>query len=162
LKSKDQLWIIKSAPNGSRAFVKARVVQSILFITPAALISSVAIAVIAGFTGIEFLALFLVPVAAGMGGALIGVGVTASNPTYEDANSAVLKANMSKSMMITILSFMLYTIVDFGLGTTFDLGGIFQQIYQIPSLYILLMVGPLPVVGLITAIWGMRKFSQIE
>ena len=42
LESKDQLWIIKSAPNGVRKFAKARIIGSFILILPMAIIPSFA------------------------------------------------------------------------------------------------------------------------
>ena len=41
LESKDQLWIIKSAPNGVKKFGKARVTESLLLAIPIAIIPTI-------------------------------------------------------------------------------------------------------------------------
>lgn len=162
LESKDQLWIIQSVPSGAKKFAVARAVQAFLFITLVALIPSIVLTILLNQSWVEAIILFVVPIITGTGGALVGIGISAGNPTYEDANSAALKANVSKSMGITIVSFMLYTIIDLVLGIVFDLGDITQLISANQWLYLTCMLGPLFIVGVFVFIRGIGQLSRHE
>ncbi len=162
LESKDQLWIIQGVPKGTRVFVMARLVQAMIFIVPAALFSSGILSLMIDLTLIEFGLLSIVGLTAGIGAAMIGIGVTASNPTYEDSSDSTLKANVGRSMGITIVSFMAYTIIDMVLGMVFGLNDVVDAIFQNQYLYILAQVGPVAIIGTIVLLWGMRKLSNLE
>lgn len=162
LESKNQLWIIQGVPRGTRLFIMARLSQSILFIAPAALLCSGILTIIVGLSLFDFGTLLIVALVAGIGAAMIGIGVTASNPTYEDTNDSALKANVGRSIGITILSFMAYTIIDMVLGIVFGMNDVVDAIFQDQLLYVLAQVGPLAVIGPIVLFLGLRKFSNLE
>ncbi|MFW9978765.1 MAG: hypothetical protein ACFFEJ_11850 [Candidatus Thorarchaeota archaeon] len=162
LESRDQLWLLQSIPHGTSIFIRARLVQTTLFLVPCAMLSSLVLTFVMGLTFLESVLLFLIPFAMGMGSALVAIGVTASNPIYDETNSATLKANITKFMVITLLSFMLYTILDMVLGIVFGLGGLTQMVYANTSLYMLVFFGPLPVIGSAIFIRGTRNFNRLE
>ncbi|MFW9933158.1 MAG: hypothetical protein ACFFDR_10925, partial [Candidatus Thorarchaeota archaeon] len=162
LESRDQLWLLQSIPHGTSIFIRARLVQTTLFLVPCAMLSSLVLTFVMGLTFLESVLLFLIPFTMGMGSALVAIGVTASNPIYDETNSATLKANITKFMVITLLSFMLYTILDMVLGIVFGLGGLTQMVYANTSLYMLVFFGPLPVIGSAIFIRGTRNFNRLE
>lgn len=118
--SQDQLWIIKGAPKGVVRFVKARLVEAFLFSIPLAVIPAVVITTIVGMGSIEGLMLFISIYTMICGSALVGIGITANNPTYEDTKSGSFSANMGAtfiSIIVTsILSLILAIKVDQWIG----------------------------------------------
>jgi len=46
------------------------------------------------------------------GSALVGIGVTASNPSYENTKSEAFRQNTMRSVGITVASIVLYQIAD--------------------------------------------------
>jgi hypothetical protein len=110
----------------------------------------------------EMLLLFIIPLSMGIGSTLVAMGITAGNPIYEDTKSAGLAANVSKFMIITLFSFLFYTIADLVLGIVFHLGDVTQMIYGTPWLYMVAMFSPLPIVGLAVFLRGLRAFGRLE
>ncbi len=162
LESQDQLWLLQTVPGGTSTYVKARMVQAIALLVPCGLLPSIVLTVMMNLTPVESLSLLLVPLATGVGSAMIAIGVTASHPIYDDTNSAALKGNIVKFMALTILSFMSYTMVDMILGIVFGLGELTQAIYANSFLYSLVMFSPVPLVGVLVLMYGTQKFSRLE
>ncbi|MFW9908227.1 MAG: hypothetical protein ACFFEF_06600 [Candidatus Thorarchaeota archaeon] len=162
LESKHQLWIFQSVPDGAKIYAKARLMQATIILIGAATIPVTVLSLLTNLTLQESAVLFFVPLLVGVGSALIAIGVTASNPVYEDANSAILKANTGRFMGITLVSLLSYTVVDLVLGIVFNLRDLTQLIYQNELLYTLLMFGPLPLIGTLVFIRGIRTFSRLE
>ncbi len=162
LESRDQLWMIQSAPKGTSTYIVARLVQATLLLIPCAIIPATVVSLFVQFTVMEVFLLFTIPLCMGIGSALVAIGVTASRPTYEDTNSAGFKSNIAKFMAITLLSFMSYMILDLLLGLAFGLGDITQMIYENGLLYMGAMFGPLPLVGIFVFVIGKRRFGHIE
>ena len=162
LESRDQLWFLQSVPNGPSTYVKARLVQAVVLLIPCALLPSIMLTVTMELVLLESLMLFIVPFVVGVGSAMVAIGITASSPIYDDANSAALKGNISKFMTINILSFMTYNVIDLVLGIVFGLGVLTQAIYSNTTLYMLAMFSPLPLVGIVVLVYGIRRFSSLE
>lgn len=162
LESRDQLWMIQSAPKGTNTYVVARLVQATLLLIPCAVVPALVVSFFVQLTVMEMFLLFIIPLSMGIGSALVAIGVTASNPTYDDRNSAGFKANVAKFMAITVLSFMSYMILDLLLGLVFGLGDITQVIHENGPLYMAAMFGPLPIVGIFVFIAGVKAFGRLE
>jgi hypothetical protein len=162
LESRDQLWILQSVPRGTSLYTIARLVEASILLVPCAAVPVLAMTFFAQLTLTEMLLLFTIPLSMGIGSTLVTIGVTASNPTYEDANSAGFKANVGKFMLITLFSFLFYTIADLVLGMVFHLGDVTQIIYGTPWLYMIAMFAPLPIVGLAVFLKGMRSLGRLE
>jgi hypothetical protein len=161
LESEDQLWMIKTAPRGTRRFILTRVTQAFLYIMPIVLVSSTIIAIVFNLTILE--AAFITPIllAASFGSALVGIGVSASNPTYEDTKSAAFKSNASRTMAITIVSFVFYQLADILLGIT-GFGALPAIIAASELLYLTFTFAPLPIVGVFMVLLGSRSLSLRE
>ena len=102
LESQNQLWIIKSSPRGASRFVKALIVIAFLIALPLSLIPAIEITVMMGLELFQFLGLFANNYLILCGAALLGTGITALNPNYEDMKSPVHVKNMMISMMICL------------------------------------------------------------
>ncbi|MFX1261473.1 MAG: hypothetical protein ACFFAZ_05265, partial [Promethearchaeota archaeon] len=106
LDSKDQLWILKGAPNGASKFVRARVVSHFLFAIPIALISTISVTVILGLGIVVFLAMAVYVYTVLCGSILIATGITANNPAYEDIKSSAFMINTGLTIIIIMFSSM--------------------------------------------------------
>ena len=102
LESQNQLWIIKSAPRGASRFVKALIVIAFLIALPLSLIPTIEITVMMGLELFQFLGLFANNYFIVCGAALLGTGITALNPNYEDTKSPAHQKNMMTAMMICL------------------------------------------------------------
>jgi len=161
LESEDQLWMIKTAPRGTRRFILTRVTQAFLYIIPIVLVSSTIVAIVFNLTLIEVTFIAPILLAASFGSALVGIGVSARNPTYEDTKSAAFKSNSSRTMAITIVSFTFYQIADFLLGIT-GFGALAEIIAGSDLLYLTFTFAPLPIVGVLMVYLGSRSLSLRE
>lgn len=150
LDSKDQLWILKGAPNGASKFVRARVVSHILFAIPIALISTTSVTVILGLDIIVFLAMLVYVYSVLCGAILIATGVTANNPAYEDVKSSAFMINTGLTIVIIMLSTM-FTMI-WGILIMISEGNI--------PLGLLVNIVPLLLVGSIVVFIGSKRLSM--
>ncbi|MGY5881580.1 MAG: hypothetical protein RTV31_15120, partial [Candidatus Thorarchaeota archaeon] len=106
---------------------------------------------------------FIVPIllSAGFGSALVGIGVSASNPTYDDSKSAAFKSNTSRTTAITLICFASYQILDLLMGIM-DMGAIPAFIAASDILYLIAIFTPLPIVGVMMVLLGSRSISKRE
>ena len=150
LESKDQLWIIKSAPNGVRKFAKARIIGSFILILPMAIIPSVVSAVVFQFNIFEALVIIAYAYWTTCGAVLLCAGVTANNPAYEDQKSSAFLLNTFVSLFAVIGILILSLIVSFGFmaGETNLL------------LFMLTVSTPMIVVGAIVYAIGIVRMSR--
>jgi hypothetical protein len=159
LESRDQLWVMQSTPHGVRRYVKAKVAQAMLFNLPITLIPVTALTILFNIDINNFLLLLIISMVAASSSALVGIGITASNPTYEDTKSDAFKKNMSRSMILTGLSFGFYMIADFVLSIL-GFGELVNSIYLSETMYLVMMIAPLPIVGILTIILGTNKLKK--
>jgi hypothetical protein len=110
LDSKDQLWILKSAPSGVEKFVKARITESMIFALPMAAISTLIVSYIVGLGVIESIIVLTNACLSLYGAIMIATGITANNPNYEDTKSKAFKGNTGGTM-ITIMIIMQVTLL---------------------------------------------------
>ncbi|MFX0106759.1 MAG: hypothetical protein ACFE7R_00590 [Candidatus Hodarchaeota archaeon] len=108
LDSKDQLWILKSAPDGVSKYVKARIAESLVFALPMAWIASTIMCIITVQHGYSALIVAANATIAVIGSVLVSTGITANNPNYTDTQSQTFKDNtgfcMIVIMMMTLMS----------------------------------------------------------
>lgn len=161
LESKDQLWMIKTAPRGARRFVQVRVAQAFLYIVSVVLVSSILVAVLFNLSISEIVFITPILLSASFGSSLVGIGVSARNPTYEDTKSEAFKSNSSRTMAITIVCFALYQIADLLMGIM-GFGDLPALISANDLLYLAVIFAPLPIVGVLMVLLGSRSLSQRE
>lgn len=152
IESKDQLWIIRSAPNGVWKFSKARTVESFILIIPIAVIPSVISAVAFNFSIIEILATIAYVYWSACGAVLLTTGITANNPAYEDQKSSAFMMNTFAS--IFILMIILMASLFFGIEYIFG-----QQNFP---LFFLVMSTPVFIIGLVIYIVGVARMARVE
>ncbi len=161
LESRDQLWTIQAAPDGVKRYVQAKGVQSVLLIVPIVLIPSVLYIVLLTLELNQVLLLISTSFMSCVGGALVGIGIAASNPAYEDTKSGAYRINNIRGMMLVVISFMWYIIADAVL-TFFDLGSLMNFVSESHLINILVQVVPLPVVGIVAILIGSHRLSIRE
>ena len=167
LESKDQLWIIQSAPHGSSRYVKSRIASQAIIGIPLAIIPSVVIYFMLEMTFVELLILLGLGYVAVVGGMLMATGVTARNPNYEDTKSPAHQANMITSIMLAEFSIMgvLFADIFLSIGLDVDFFGIIETVFGPGNA----MLG-ISVIGLIVQwtlagilVWsGIRSLSKPE
>ncbi len=160
LDSRDQLWIIQSTPHGVTKYIKARITQGLLIGIPLVILTGIISAVVLNLTipsTVQLMVQNYVFVAAAV---LIGVGVTAGNPDYEDTKSSNFRANtMSISMSISMA------------GMFSVMGCVFGSILDIPIAIMILespfLMGVVPCVVLMMVaipmfLAGVNKLAHTE
>ena len=138
LESKDQLWIIQSAPYGASRFVKSRIASQALISIVLAVIPSVSLYFLIEMTILEFILLLGLGYLAIVGGMLMATGVTARNPNYEDTKSPAHQANVMTSVLLAEFSIIgvLFMDIIFALVFDIDMFGIIENIFGAGNLMI--------------------------
>lgn len=162
LESKDQLWIIQSAPRGASRFVKARLVMALIADVLLALIVVVGMTFIFGLGAVDALLLLGYGLMVVIGSSMVAIGVTARNPNYEDTKSPAHQANMTMAIMIPMAT-LIGSLLFFAFLAINDLEAVLESMigpldYQV----LFALTGPtiLLSVGCIFAISGIRKLSS--
>lgn len=150
LDSKDQLWMLKGAPNGASKFIKARIVSHVLFAVPVVMISTTSVTVILGLGMVEFLMMLAYVYSVLCGAILIATGITANNPAYEDTKSSAFQINTGLTVMIIMLSSVI-TLV-WGMIIILTEGNL--------ALGLLVNIFPLLIIGSITIFIGTKRLSM--
>ncbi|MBN2230050.1 MAG: hypothetical protein JW779_10730 [Candidatus Thorarchaeota archaeon] len=152
LESKDQLWIIRSAPNGVRKFGKARITESLLLNIPIATFPSIIASLIFEFTFFEMLAIMGYTYWSTCGAVLLSTGITANNPAYENQKSSAFHVNTFAS----IFSIMIILMVSLFIGIEFIMASA-----NIP-IFMLIMSTPLIIIGTIVYVIGIERMAKAE
>jgi hypothetical protein len=147
--SQDQLWIIRSAPNGAAKYIKARVAEGFLLSLPFAVIPAVLATIVFGLGIVEMLGLFVITFLSVCGAMLLGTGITANNPSYDDTKSKAFGVNRMVTSMVIMFTYM---------GTLF--GVIFSKFAVDLSLIPLIVVIPILLEGLIAVYIGARRLGR--
>jgi hypothetical protein len=152
LESKDQLWIIKSAPNGARKFANARLVESLLLAIPIAVTPSIFAAVVFGFGIAETVVLTAYAYWMTFGSVLLCIGITSINPAYENQKSSAFYVNTFASIFLILLSMMISFFLSFSiLMITSNLG-----------MFMVFMSTPLVIIGSIVYVMGVSRLSKAD
>jgi len=150
--SQDQLWIIKGAPKGVGKFVKARLVEAFLFSIPMAVIPTTVISIIAGMGLTDVFVLLVTTYSVICASAMIGTGITANNPTYDDTKSGSFGANIGLTFITIIVTLLLSLIATIKIDQRFG------------SLALTTMTLNLPIilVGVVVCYIGTRRLARSE
>lgn len=152
LESRDHLWIIKSTPRGVERFMVARLIQSILFGIPIACLPVIIITLIlvlpVTHVGVMLLQAYLVL----FGTLLVGIGVTALNPAYENTKSAAFYVNAFSSIFITMIALLTGFVLELATGVLEIglMGGILVSVVPIIS------------IGITIIVFGILKLTKTE
>jgi hypothetical protein len=158
IESRDHLWVIKSAPHGSKKFIMGRLVSFFISGIPMALIPSVIVVMILGIEPISVLALFFYSYTLLCCTVMVSVGVMAINPNYENTRS---RAFVMNALIIGIIVFatsffsVIIGILYFGeqllLGPVGIVGGI-----------VILTALPLALMGFLMSWLGIKILARPE
>lgn len=154
LDSRDQLWILKSAPRGAPKFIVARVVSYMIVGIPYALIPVLFTGFLLNFTLNDTLLMCVFVYSIVLGGIFVGVGVTASNPSFEDTSSGAFVINQIATILI-VMTLMIVSIIQ----------GVIVAIRQgVFGASMLLSSIPTPVIGVVILILGIIRlnFSEVD
>jgi hypothetical protein len=152
LESRDQLWIIKSAPSGVWKFAKARLIESLFLAVPIVLIPTIAVTLVFSFGIIDFVAILIYAYWSTAGAVLISIGITANNPTYEDQKSAAFMINTFATIFVIMIVLMASLFTGFSLMTTLQ------------SLPLILLIASTPMVAIGAVIYavGIARMSRVD
>ncbi|MFW9807007.1 MAG: hypothetical protein ACFFFK_09800, partial [Candidatus Thorarchaeota archaeon] len=152
LDSKDQLWILKSAPMGVPRFIVARVLSYMMIGLPYALFPAFFAGYLIHFTIYEILIVGLFVYSIVLGGIFVGVGITAVNPSYEDTSSGAFIINQ----IGTIIIMMVCVVISIIQGVLIAIHqGLFAGALIVSSI-------PTPIVGLVVLMIGMIRLNTSE
>jgi hypothetical protein len=152
LDSRDQLWILKSAPRGIPKFIVARVVSYMMLGIPYALLPAMVTGFLLNFPLNDTLIMFIFVYSIVLGGIFVGVGITASNPSFEDTSSGAFVINQ----IATILIMMILIIVSIIQGV---IVAITQSVFGASMLMSSILT---PIIGLVILIFGMIRLNFLE
>jgi hypothetical protein len=159
LDSQDQLWVIKTPPNGAARFVKARVVESFLMALILVTIPSITLLLLMNYGPIETVLFWIVGYASVCGAAMVGIGVSAINPMYDDTQSAAFKTGRIITIFIVMgATFLWFFISIFSIFPAFGTPD-FNNPFTLP-IFLAVVVTPLPLAGLLTAYIGARRLGR--
>jgi len=162
LESKDQLWIIQSAPRGASRFVKSRLVMAAIADVFLTLIVAATMIFVLGLGVVDALLLLGFGFMVVIGSSMVAIGVTARNPNYEDTKSPAHQANMMMAIMIPMFAMMGSILVFIFLAVT-GLDVVLESNIE-PFVFQVLfaLIGPVVLlsVGSIFVISGIRSLSS--
>ncbi len=154
LDSRDQLWILKSAPSGVPKFIVARVLSYMMVGIPYALIPALFTGFLLNFPLMDtiFMSIFIYSIV--LGGIFVGVGVTAINPSFEDTSSGAFIINQ----IATIVTLMILIVVSIIQGV---IVAITQGVFGASMLMSSMLT---PIVGMVILMLGMIRlnFSEVS
>lgn len=145
LESKNQLWILQSAPRGASRYIKARLAMAAITDILMSCLLSLVLSLVLHFSLLEGFILFLITNIILFGSSMVAIGVTARNPNFEDVKSAAHKSNMLISMLLPIFV-MVFTFLGMMLLIMSPLGAVMTSIMTEASFEMLvILMGPLMV-----------------
>ena len=154
LDSRDQLWILKSTPKGVPKFMIARVISYMMIGIPYALLPASLAGFLLNLSLIDTLLIFIFVYSIVLGGIFVGVGITASNPSFEDTSSGAFVINQ----IATIFILMILVIVSIIQGV---IVAITQGVFGASMLMSSVLT---PIIGLVILMLGMIRlnFSEVD
>ncbi len=161
IESKDQLWNIQAAPQGVRRFILSKVVQSLLFIVPIAFLPGILYSLLLNLALTDAILILLANIASCIGGSFIGIGIASINPTYDDTKSGSYRENNVRGMMLVVLSFMGYLLVDI-LVSMLGYHDFMNMLWESEFYSLLAQLVPLPLVGLAVLFVGQHSLAHRE
>ncbi|MFW9796155.1 MAG: hypothetical protein ACFFE2_03870 [Candidatus Thorarchaeota archaeon] len=152
LDSRDQLWILKSAPNGVPKFVVARVLSYMMVGLPYAILPAMFTGYLLNFAFFDIILMSGFVYSIVLGGIFVGVGVTAANPSYEDTSSGAFIINQ----IVTVIVLMACVFFSLVQGILIAINqGVFGPAMIMSSI-------PTPIVGFVVLMLGLIRLNVSE
>lgn len=158
IESKDHLWVIKSAPYGSKKFIMGRLVSYLISGIPMALIPSIVVVLIIRVEPIFVLGLFLYSYVLLTCTVMVSVGVMAINPNYETTRSRAFALNAAIIGIIVFGTTFLSIIV----GVVYLGEQLLSSPFGLVGGIVLLTVFPLVLMGLTMTLIGIKVLARPE
>ncbi len=167
LESKDQLWIIRSAPKGASRFMRARVATGFLMAIPLSLAPALAMVFMFNLTPLSGLQIFCAAFVTVCGAVMVSMGVTAQNPNYEDTKSSAHQTVLMTSMILVQFTLIgpLFAAIFLDIGLGFNLFRFMESIFGLDGFMMVeLCLGPtvLLLVGGLMLRLGIRSLGKVE
>ena len=167
LESKDQLWIIRSAPKGASRFMRARVATGFMMAIPLSVAPTIAMFFMFSLSPLTAIQIFCAAFVTVCGAVMVSMGVTAQNPNYEDTKSSAHQTVLITSMMLTQFTLIgpLFAAIFLDIGLGFNLFGFFENVLGIDGFMAVEMImGPtiLLLVGGLMLYLGVRSLGKVE
>jgi hypothetical protein len=151
LDSKDQLWIIQTAPKGASKFVLARVVEAFLMVLIVATIPAISLYFVLNYSLVDTLILWVYMYAALCCAAMVGIGVCANNPAYDDTQSAAFTKNRTIAGVL---------VAGTNYGWFYISAILFHPWLNGLPVALVILIAPLLLAGVLTIYVGARRFAQ--
>jgi hypothetical protein len=167
LESKDQLWIIRSAPKGASRFMKARIATGFMMAVPLSAAPTLAMTFMFNLAPLLALQIFVTAYIVVCGAVMVAMGVTAQNPNYEDTKSSAHQTVLITSMMLTQFTLIgpLFAAIFLDIGLGFNLFRFFENVFGIDGfMAVEMFLGPalLLLVGGLMLYLGTRSLGKVE
>lgn len=120
LESRDHLWILKSAPSGVSKFLISKVINGFLFAIPIVMAPVIIITLMLSLTVVNFAIMLVYSYVILCCTILVGIGVTAANPAYEDTKSSAFHVDMVATLICSMFAIILGFVLEFTSGIFLD------------------------------------------
>jgi hypothetical protein len=167
LESKDQLWIIRSAPRGASRFMRARIATGFMMAIPLSLAPTLAMTFMFNLAPLMALQIFVASFVVVCGSVMVSMGITAQNPNYEDTKSSAHQTVLISSMMLTQFTLIvpLFAAIFLDIGLGFNLFRVMESIFGLSGFVVVeILLGPafLLLVGGLMLVLGTRSLGKVE
>ncbi|MHA1960331.1 MAG: hypothetical protein ACW99U_08880 [Candidatus Thorarchaeota archaeon] len=167
LESKDQLWIIQSAPSGASRFMRARLVSGFLMAIPLSLIPSITISFMFGLEPLMALQVAVSSYIIVCGAVMVSMGITAQNPNYEDTKSPAHQSVLIGSVMLVQFTMIAPLFIDifFAIALNINIFRVIENLFGVDGFWFTqAIMGPvaLLLVGGLMLYLGVRSLGKVE
>jgi hypothetical protein len=152
LESKDQLWTIKSAPNGVSKFLTSRVINGFLLAIPIVIAPVVILTLVLSLSIADSAILLVDSYVIFCCTIMVGIGITAANPAYEDTKSSTFQVNTVATLICGVFAILIGFILEITSGLWLNN----------VLLGIVVSVLPIAIVGPLVLLAGEIKLSRSE
>jgi len=120
LESRDHLWILKSTPSGVSKFLISKVINGFLFAIPIVMAPTIILTLMLLLTVVNFAIMLVYSYVILCCTILVGIGVTAANPSYEDTKSSAFHVDMVVTLICSMFAIILGFVLEFTSGIFLD------------------------------------------
>jgi hypothetical protein len=152
LESRDHLWTLKSAPSGVSKFLISRVINGFLFAIPMVMAPAIILTLMLSLTVVSFVIMLVYSYVILCCTILVGIGVTAANPAYEDTKSSAFHVNMVVTSLCSLFAILMGFVLEFTSGVFLDN----------VILGMIVAVLPIVIVGPLVLSLGAHRLSKSE